>query len=318
MASELERLDQLLDKQERRIAQAIRDYLVIVRSEVVVSVITDLLERGRAEDAIAYLNTYVNQIGDTIPSVWQEVGQDAVDDLRTLLPQTAVGISFDVTFSRAAELIRANRLEFIRDFTESQRRSVRQALERSMMQGTGTEATARAFREAVGLAPVQEAAVARYRQLLEQNSRDALDRVLRDRRFDRTVERAITTDNPLTARQIDTMVDRYRARWIAKRAADIARTEAHDAFSAARLEALEQMVEQTGIARERVTRIWNVTPDKRLRDHHATMSGQERKLGETFEDGLGNQLRRPGDRAAPAETVINCRCTETFRIDKPA
>jgi len=314
MANELERLDQLLAKQEKRIAQAIRDYLAIVNSEVVVSVITDLLERGRAEDAIAYLNTYVNRIGDTIPSIWQEVGEDAMDDLRQLLPAAAVGISFDVTFPRAAELIRANRLEFIRDFTESQRDTLRQVLERSMIEGSGTEATARAFRSAVGLSPVQETAVANYRRSLEANSRHALDYVLRDRRFDRTVTGAIERDRPLTAAQIDRMVDRYRARRIAARAADIARTEAHDAFSAARLEALEQMVEETGIDRGRVIRIWNVTPDKRLRDWHATMSGQERKLGETFEDGLGNQLRRPGDRQAPAETVINCRCTETFRI----
>lgn len=102
------------------------------------------------------------------------------------------------------------------------------------------------------------------------------------------------------------------------RAENIARTEAHDAFSQARDEALEQMVEQTGIARDSIVRIWNTTKDERRREWHGTMEGQERQLGQSFEDGLGNQLRRPGDRQAPAETTINCRCTLTFRIAQAA
>jgi hypothetical protein len=318
MADELDRLDQLLTKQEKRIAKAIREYLAIANSSAIVAVVTDLIESGRAEDAIQLLASYVKQIGDVLPSIWQEVGQSTADELKSLIPEIAVGISFDVTFPRAADLIRQNRLSFITAFTDAQRQTVRQALARSAMEGSGVAEVARSFREAVGLAPLQERAVANYRRLLQLRSSEALNRELRDRRFDDRVRQAVELDRPLTQRQIDLMVSRYRQRTIIMRTENIARTEAHDAFSAARLEALEQMVEQTGISRERIIRIWNVTRDKRLREHHATMSGQERKLGETFEDGLGNQLRRPGDPAAPANTKINCRCTETFRIAKAA
>ncbi len=318
MADELDRLDELLTKQEKKFARAIRDYLAVINSEPIAGLIADLIERGQTEDAIQFLASYVNQIADVVPSIWQEVGQDAAREFPKILPAVAVGISFDVTFPRAAELIRANRLLFIRNFSDAQRTAVRQALARSMMTGAGPAETARAFRGAVGLAPIQERAVANYRRLLENLNRQALDRELRDRRFDPTVERAIENDRPLTGRQIDTMVDRYRARMIMMRTENIARTEAHDAFSRARQEALDQMIEQTGIDRDRVRRIWNATRDDRTRDWHASMQGQERGIVEPFEDGLGNALRWPGDRQAPPETTISCRCTTTWRLKEAA
>lgn len=319
MASETERLDRLLTKQERNIARAIRDYLAVVNSGVVAELITDLLEQGRAEDAIALLESYVAQMGNVLPDIWREVGQDAAEQLpKQLTTGLAVGISFDVTHPRAADLIRQNRLNFIVAFSDSQRHAVRQALARGAMTGAGPREVAQEFRNAIGLAPIQERAVANYRRLLEENRGEALSRELRDRRFDVMIGRAVERGEPPTPAQINLMVSRYRQNMIRMRAETIARREAHDAFSAAREEALEQMVKQTGLDRGRVIRIWNSTRDDRTRAWHESMQGQERGMGEVFEDGLGNALRRPGDPLAPAETIINCRCTTTWRLKQAA
>jgi hypothetical protein len=77
------------------------------------------------------------------------------------------------------------------------------------------------------------------------------------------------------------------------------------------------MIEATGIEPERIERVWNSTRDGRVRDFHASMSGQKRKPEDLFRDGHGNLLRYPGDPRAPAETTINCRCGLTFSVAPP-
>ena len=153
-----------------------------------------------------------------------------------------------------------------------------------------------------------------YRAQLEALDRRALDRQLRDRRYDDRVATAVQRDRPLTTRQIDTMVSRYRARSLAARAETIARTEALTAYSQARDEALTQMMEQTRLNQNRINRVWHATHDARVRDWHLSMDDQEQPPGESFVDGLGNLLAYPGDPAAPPETRINCRCTLGFRV----
>lgn len=42
---------------------------------------------------------------------------------------------------------------------------------------------------------------------------------------------------------------------------------------------------------------------------HNEMDGKTVKRGEKFKTPLGNKLRYPGDPSAPAEDIVNCRCT---------
>ncbi len=314
MATELERLDALLTKQEKRIREAFLRYLAIVGSRRVAGLLADMIEQGETEEALRLLESHLERFGDVLADVWRDVGEDAADELAAKVPEVALGIGFDVTHERAAAMVRNNRLRLIKDLTLSQRLSVRQALERAMRNGAGPAETARQFRQAIGLAPTQEAAVTNYRALLEARDRRALERELRDRRYDRQLSRAIERERPLTPRQIDTMVSRYRGRYLIMRSENIARTEGLRATSEAREEAAQQMLEQTGFERGRLIRIWRSTHDKRVREWHESMDRQERLLGQAFEDGKGNRLLYPGDPNAPGETTINCRCTVTFRI----
>lgn len=318
MATDLERLDQLLAKQEKAVADAFRDFVNLVQSPAIMRAIIEKLEKHDTEGAMLIVDSYVTRFADVFPTITASVGAHTAAELAAIIPDLVMAISFDTSLPRAAELIRQNRLRFIRDFTASQRQAVSQALERAYREGLGTQETARALRGAIGLTAYQEGVVSNYRKLLVNLDRDALDRELRDRRFDPTVESAIERGRPLTEAQMDRMTERYRSRMLAMRSETIARTEGVRATSEAREESLTQMIEQTGIDPQRVERIWGVTRDKRLRDWHATMNGQKRPVGADFVDGLGNRLRYPGDPRAPAETVINCRCGITFSVKRAA
>jgi hypothetical protein len=249
-----------------------------------------------------------------IPAVFAAVGAETIPELAAAINRSAVGLRFDPGNPRAAEIMQQNRLSFVSEFTTKQREATRQALTRGLQAGAGPRQVAATFRGSIGLTATQEAAVANYRALLEMNSRQALDRGLRDRRFDRTVSRAAAGGAALSNDQIDRMVKRYRERYLAYRAETIARTESVKATSLARQEALNQLVGDSGIDPDRIIRVWNTTQDKRTRDAHAVMDGQEVGAEEPFIDGDGNELMFPGDPEADISTVVNCRCTFSVRI----
>jgi hypothetical protein len=311
----LDRFEALLLLQEAAVRLAFRRFVAAVGYKgPIFDAIMEALEARDTAGALKIVDSYVANFGNVLPSIAQTVGAATAIELAELVPQLALAISFDPTHVRAAELIRAHRLEFVTNFSAQQRRATLQALARGQREGMGNIETARLFRESIGLTAPQEAAIGRYREDLQNLERRALDNATRDRRFDQTVERAIESGRPLTERQIDMMVTRRRGQMLALRAETIARTEGGRATSQAREEALDQMIAQTGIAIERIERIWNPTRDKRTRDWHASMAGQRRGRNEPFVDGLGNRIRYPHDPAAAAETVINCRCGLTFSV----
>lgn len=313
--TDLERLDLLIAGQELAVRRAFRQFIAAVGKEG--AVLDAIVERLLAEDtegALKIVDSYVERFGNVFPLIAQTVGAATATELAGLVPHISSAISFDPSHPRAAAIVRQNRLRFVRDFSAQQRRATLQALNRSFRQGLGPRETARIFKDSIGLTAEQEIHVASYRRQLETRSRRALDRALRDRRADGTIDRAITLDRPLTARQIEIYTDRYRRNYLALRAETIARTEGVRATSEAREESLDQMIEQAGIAVDLVERIWNTTRDNRRRDWHASMEGQRRGRNEPFIDGHGNRLMYPGDPRAPAETVISCRCGLTFYI----
>lgn len=313
---ELDRLDALLLRQERRIREAFAAFVRDVKSPGVVSEIVALLQAGDTEAALQIVDTYVTRMGAVIPRIFQDaaIAEAAVlaADLARIAPRVA--IAFDPTDVAAADLMRRASLEFVREFTDKQREAVRQAVTRSMISGAGPTATARAFRDAIGLTAYQEGVVERYRVLLERGSSEALDRDLRDKRFDGTIRRSLRERKPLEPAQVDRMVERYRERMLKSRAETIATTEGTRVTSEARDEAFRQAAEASGLDLSLVDEIWNSTRDQRTRETHRAMNRQVRPFGVAFDSPSGAQLRYPGDPLAPAAEVIRCRCHKTRRI----
>jgi RNA polymerase sigma factor (sigma-70 family) len=197
------------------------------------------------------------------------------------------------------------RMDLIRHITDEQRGAIRQTLAEGTYLGAPTEEMGRRVRESIGLTPLQAGHVTSFRRQLEALDPRALQRALRDRRFDRTLQRAIDTGAPLSAEQIDRMVDAYQRRYIALRAWTIARTEAlravnHGNVAAARMQ-LAQMPDMTVIKR------WIATKDERTRDTHRHLDGQAViGLDAPFASTSGAMLRWPHDPDAPAAETVNC------------
>jgi hypothetical protein len=319
LSEELDRLDALLARQERQIREAFADFVKDVRSPAVIREVTALIQAGNIEGALQIVDTYVTRMGSAIPAIFQRaaIAEAAAlaGDLARLAPRVA--IAFDPTDPVAADLMRRASLEFVREFTDKQRQAVRVAISEALLRGGGAVATARAFRDAIGLTAYQEGVVRNYRALLERGSLEALDRQLRDGRFqpkdDSLAARRKYLEN-LTPAQIDKMVERYRERMIRRRGETIASTEALRVTAEARDEAFRQAAAAAGLDLNLVDEIWNSTRDTRTRETHRAMNRQVRPYGVAFDSPSGAQLRYPGDPLAPADEVINCRCHKTRRI----
>lgn len=312
------RIEALIAREEARVRSAFRRFLDSVQSNDARRQVRLALEREGIEMALRVVDAHVARMGGVIAQVFQSAGTAEAAALAGKLRSrhSYVAISFDPTYPRAADLMRRNTLSFVRGFTGAQRESTRAALTEALRTGAGTVQTARMLRESIGLTETQRRAVENYRSLLEDGDVQALSRDLRDRRFDSSVLRAVEDGEPLGAEKIARMVEQYRNRYLQYRAETIARTETLRVVGQARLEALEQTLEQIELPRSRAVRIWAATQDERTRDTHSEMDGQRVGLDEPFVTPDGYNLLFPGDGSlgAPASEIVNCRCTEYHEI----
>lgn len=223
-----------------------------------------------------------------------------------------------VDFDRLNPSVRRHMAEYALDriveITQQQREEIRRILmQHAVLQGEGPKDVARLMRETIGLTTYQMSVVQAYRQELETLNPAALERKLRDKRYDRTIERAIRTNTPLKPEQIDAMVAAYHRRMLAMRAETIARTEAIRAVTAGAVaraqDVLDQHPELTAIKR------WVATEDDRTRDSHRDLDGKEVEgIEAPFHTINKADIRWPGDVEAPANEVIRCRCALAFRF----
>lgn len=305
-------IERLLDRMEPRLAQAFLAAVLVAQRENTLDELTDLAREGRLMDVINDIaNAGAGNLSDAINAAFIDSGVAVAAGMAETFEQV---ISFDRVNVRAVEIMQQNRLRLIVEFAQEQRIATREALQDGIRRGLNPRDTAREFRSSIGLTSRQQRAVQNYRRLLEQGSSEALNRQLRDRRFDPTVRRAVRGDLILTPEQINRMVQRYRERTLKFRSEVIARTESLRAVHEGTEEGFRQALENRVIDARTLVRTWHVRRDGRERDSHHTMQGQKRQIGEAFLSGAGNRLRFPGDINAPASETIQCRCAVSTRV----
>lgn len=312
------RIEALIAIQERRFRRVFQEAIQLILDEYTLNELADLLEAGKLEEALEAVDRAAIKIGNT----YGEQLSIAARDTAAWLSANAltVEVSFDQTNYRAVAMMQENKLRLVREFTAEQKAAVRQAITEGIKEGANPREQARNFRNAIGLTQRQEAAVRNYRRMLEGagrgvgDSAEALQRKLRDRRFDRTVARALRDSKPLTKAQIDLMVGRYRERYIKYRAEVIGRTEALRSVHQGTLEMYQQAFETGALGQAEVKHKWIAARDKRTRDSHRHLSGLVRLTGETF-PGADGPLKYPGDPDAPASETVQCRCVLSTRLD---
>lgn len=187
-----------------------------------------------------------------------------------------------------------------------------QDIRAGLSDGMTADEIARVIKATIGLTPRQAQAVANFRRLLENGDAAALDRVLRDRRFDASVQRAID-GGTLDPAKIDRMVERYQERYIAHRARTIANTETLRAANAGRAAAWRQFADRKGLDDADVLRFWQTAGDERecpVCRAIPLLNADGVPLDDMYATPIG-----PED-APPIHA--NCRCTERFAVREGA
>lgn len=311
------RITKVAAYQARRIKRVFLTSVKLIEDSNTLTQIAELLEEGRFEEALASVDKAGALLGDSYGAALS----DSAMKTAAWLSSSAldVVVSFDQVNTRAVAAMQANKLRLVSQFTQQQREASRQAIIRGVTEGANPIEQARAFKQSIGLTTKQEAAVNNYRRLLtgasesKTEASQVMARALRDKRFDRTVARAAREGVPLTEKQINKMVGRYREKMIKYRSEVIARTESMRAVSEGQNEMYQQAIDNGDLTQEGVKRKWVAAKDERTRSSHTRLNGTVRMMGEVWMGDEG-PLRFPRDPDAPGAETIQCRCFLSFRI----
>ena len=315
-----------LDAAERRLGRAFLQFVSRAKSTEFDRRFSEFYRFGDVPSIIELVDAPFEVFTRMIETVFIQAGNDATEEfidefdvnfVRKVDVDPSVDISFNPGNEAAAAAIRQAQLDAIREILDEQKEAIRRALDSALQQGLGPVAASQQFKNSIGLTQYQSSIVDSFERKLRSLDSRALDHALRDRRFDRSIQNAIRRQRRLAEEQIKRMVDKYRARFIARRAETIARTESLRVVNAARHTSMIQMADKVGMEMKRIQRVWRATNDMRTRHTHRLMNNQVRGANAKFRSPSGALLMFPGDRTAPAAEVINCRCILQIKFKPP-
>lgn len=337
--SEHRQIEELAAKFEPLMRAAFMAAIADLISGVDLAAIIRLLEKGDIEGAISALNinrASFRPVDLTIWSTFEAGGVAAMAALPVIRDRagTRLKFRFDVRNLIAEKRITLHSSKMITRVTDEVKEIARQVLVAGLAKGENPRRTAvklvgaydRAAGKRVGgvlgLSKPQSLYVDRARAELLDGSpaslKRYLTRTLRDKRFDRTVMKAIQSGDKLPASTVEKLVVRYSDKLLKARAETIGQTETMDALNASRIAAYGQIADETGVATETAVKVWKATSDNRTRDQHAAMNNSEVVgLDTPFTLPDGSQMLHPCDTSlgAPASQTINCRCTVFIRLN---
>lgn len=324
----LELLDQFAPEIRDAFIEAVRD----ISDQAQIGEIERALNKGDiigAYEALYVEKSAFSRFSRVIGNAYDAGGIATIDGLGRLRDQSGARfvVRFDGRNRRAEEWLKDHSSNLVTRIVDEQRTVIRDHLRNGMEAGQNPRnvaldvagrinaATGRREGGVVGLSAPMERYVANARaELVSGDMRAYLARVRRDKRFDRTVIKALNAGKGLPAEVASKIVNRYSDSLLKLRAETISRTEALASLHAAQNEATLQLIDTGKVSADQVTRIWDATEDKRTRPDHVEANGQSVGLYQAFEIG-GTRMMYPGDPAGGAANVINCRCNLTIRVD---
>jgi len=323
--AEIERLLSNQTTVSSRIRRAFTEAVDRLADKVDIERIRTLLEQGRVSEAIGVVDAQLVSSGmqpigaaSTAATVW--AGQQAALALSASFAPGEVQFHFGITNPETVRYLQNYEMALIRGLTAGALASVRLAIADGVAAGRNPLDVARDVRQFIGLTPSQTKAVLNYRRALESLDAGALQRQLRDRRFDGTISDAVDSGERLSPDYIDKLVERYRQRTLKFRSETIARTEAIRAVNAGNVQLWRQAVADGKVDADGVRKKWIYTHDSRVRHAHMTIPSLNEGgvgLNEPFKTELG-PLMFPGDPNGTAANTIRCRCAMMIRYRAPA
>lgn len=324
---------ELTEKFGLEVAQAFLASIDELRSGVEFQRLQAAIARGDLNAAIEALHldrTAFQALDAALASAYVAGGNGAV---QSMVSGVSVGFRFDPGNQRAAAWIREKAGRLITGLVEEQRQQAVTIIADGMAKGAGPRQVAldlvgrvsrvTGMRDGgvIGLSARQAEYLASARAELSGSDaaglRNYLQRARRDRRFDRTVAKAIQDGKAIDSATVENMITSYSARMLAYRGEVIGRTEGIPAVRAAKREAYQQLVDDRRVAATDIERTWHTVRDGRERATHGAMNGQKvQGLDIPFVSPAGASLRYPGDTSfgAPASEIVSCRCDESIRI----
>jgi hypothetical protein len=326
-------LEQLAKDMAPALRKAFLDSVALIKRKTQLAQIVRMLENGDVDGALKAVGIDVlkfRALEDAVVAAFERGGSYQAAQIPGLRQPNGylLKIGFDVQNPRAEQWLYAHSGRLIQEIVDDQRLIVREALRIGLSRGlnprevalsiSGRVNNATGHREGglLGLTSRQAEWVRDYARELAEGNVNALQRELRDRRFDATVRRAITAKKPLTQDQIKAMVRAYENRALRFRAEAIARTEVMTSLSTAAIESMQQAIDEGQISAVAVRKVWRATRDKRTRDTHKELDGTSVSFNDAgFVSSSGALIRYPGDPDAPASERINCRCHLELKVD---
>ena len=327
---------ELLARYEESVRNAFLAAIEDIKNRTVLRAIVDRLERGDIFGAVEAIQIDAGDFSGlerAISDAYYGGGQATVDNLpRVIGPDgNRVIWRFGVRNLPGETFLREHSSTLVTRIVADQREAIRQHLTTGLEQGRNPRSTAldvvgRVSRASnrreggvIGLTAPQERFVASARaELLSGDPaimRGYFERQRRDRRFDRTVRKAMNEGRPVDAATVEKVIGRYSDRLLELRGEMLSRTETLTALGKSRDDAIRQQILEGKVAVEDVTKIWRSAADDRVRHTHRLLNGRSAPLDGMFQSPSGALLLYPGDPNAPASETIGCRCVLTYKVD---
>lgn len=328
--------ERLLAEYEPRIRNAFLESIADIRDNVVLREVVELLERGDINGAVEAMHLDAEAFGRlerAINEAYDGGGIATVENLPKVRDPSGNAIVFrwGVRNTAAEAWLRDHSAGLVTRIVEDQRSSIQVALSEGLSAGDNPRVTAlnivgrvsgassRRQGGVIGLTLPQQRALAAAR--VELSSGDAtalrgyLSRERRDRRFDRSIAKAIREGTPLDKALIDRIVMRYSDRLLQLRGEMLAQHETFQAIMKSKHDAVWQQIAAGKVDVQDVTKVWKHTPQENGRLQHIAMQGQEVAFDQPFIAPDGTRIRYPHDPEAPASHTLGCKCQSQVKID---
>lgn len=329
-------LADLTDELGPKLQRAFLEAVYQLRGRVQIGLLIEMLEKRDIEGAVRAVGldpVAFRSLDAGIGQAFETGGASATANIPAV--KDAAGYllktGFNVRAPRAEAYLRDYSSTLIKEIADDQRTMIRQHLTAAMEAGKNPTAIAKDLvgsinkttgrREGgvIGLTASQEEWVRSFEARLKSGDpgemQKALGMSLRDKRYDRTIAKAIRDGKPLTSDQIGKMVTSYRNRALTYRAETIGRTEAMTALSEGQHQGWQQAIDAGQVEEQYLFKGWSSAMDGRVRHTHAALNGKRVKFNESFVSPSGARLRFPHDPNAPAAERVKCRCTAVYKLD---
>lgn len=327
----------LEERYGREVAVAFFRALDDLKAQAEIERVIAAIQAGNIEAALEALHIDPEafaELPEIIRRAYAEGGRATVERMPRRTPEgLALVVRFDPGHSEAAAWLAEHGARLVTGVTEDMRAATRDQLVAGMQRGANPRTVAldivgrlnraTGFREGgiIGLTSQQAGYVARAKTQLASTDAEELNaylgRNLRDKRFDRSVAKAIRTGEPIPVEVQAKAAQAYAARLLRHRGETIGRVEAMTAIQTAKRAAFLQGIEAGKFAEDEIERTWRSAGDLRVRHTHVVLNGQKKRgLSEPFVSPSGARLMHPMDTSLGAgmDEIAGCRCDCAWRI----